>query len=84
MVELIDDHDVEVAGVEVGRSGPVEALDRGEDVLETLWRLAIHPELAEGVVPQRVAERGELWVRISLRCATKRRRALGRFAARRA
>lgn len=36
VVELVDDHHVEVIGREVGEVGSAEALDRGEDVLEAL------------------------------------------------
>jgi hypothetical protein len=84
VVELVDDDDVEVVGREVGEAGGVEALDGGEDVVEAGGPAAADPELAEGVVAQGVAEVASDWRRISSRWATKRRRARGRKARRRA
>ena len=62
VVELVDDHHVEVIGREVGQAAGVEALDRGEDVLEALRPGAADPLLAEGGVAQGVAEGGEALV----------------------
>ena len=57
VVELIDDHDVEVVGVERPEAGRVEALDRGEDVVEAPRTLAADPQLSERVVAQAVTKR---------------------------
>ena len=56
-MELVDDDDVEVVGSIGSTPAGVEALDRREDVLEARGPLAADPELAEGRVPERVAER---------------------------
>ena len=57
VVEFVHDHDVEVARVERAEARGVEALDRREDVLEPPRPLPAHPQLAEGMVAQAVAER---------------------------
>ncbi len=59
VVELVDDHDVEVIGIEVLDARRVEALDRGEDVIETARAGAPGPLLTERRFPQHVAKRGE-------------------------
>ena len=55
-MELVDDHDVEVRGVDRFESGPVEALDRREDVFESRRPLSADPELAEARVTKGVCE----------------------------
>ena len=50
------------SGARSREPGGVQALDRGEDVLEPLGRRAADPLLAEACVPQRVAEGGEALV----------------------
>ncbi len=57
VVELVDDHDVEVCRVDAPDVGAVEALDRREDVLEPRRAVAADPHLAEGRVAQRMPER---------------------------
>ncbi len=59
VVELVDDDHVEVIRGEVGEAGGAQALDRGEDVLEGARTLAADPELAERVVAEGLAERGQ-------------------------
>ena len=62
VVELVDDHHVEVIGREVVEVGGVEALDRGEDMVEVLRARAADPLLAERRVAQRMAKRGQALV----------------------
>ena len=62
VVELVDDDDVEVIGRQRGEVAGVEALDRGEDVLEPCRSRATDPLLAERGVAERVAEGGEALV----------------------
>ena len=57
VMELVDDHDVEMGGVEGGEPGGVQALDRREHVLERLRSMPSDPQLAEGVIAEAVAER---------------------------
>src|SRR4051794_10517808 len=57
VMELVHDHDVEVRRVDVPDVGAVQALDRGEHVLELCRPLPADPLLAESGVPQRIAER---------------------------
>ena len=57
VVELVDDHDVEVRRIEGTEPDCVEALDRREDVLESLRAMLADPELAEARIAQRVSER---------------------------
>ena len=57
VVELVDDHDIEVTRIEICEPGGIQALDRCEDVLEASWALPADPELTEGVVAQAVAKR---------------------------
>ena len=80
MVELVDDHDVEVIGREVVEVGGVETLDRGEDVLEALRPGAADPLLAERRVAQRVAEGGQALIEdlVAVRDEQQRERAAGR------
>ncbi len=59
VVELVDDHDVEVIGREVVEIGGVETLDRSEDVFEVLWSCAADPLLTERRVAHRVTEGGD-------------------------
>jgi hypothetical protein len=47
VVKLVDDDNVEVVGREVGEIACVEALDRGEDVLELLGPRPTDPLLAK-------------------------------------
>ena len=56
VMELVDDHDVEVIGRRFVEVGGVEALDRSEDVVEALRAGAADPLLAERRFAQRVAE----------------------------
>ena len=58
VVELVDDHDVEVSRVDAADVGAVKALDRREDVLEAQGALPADPLLAKGGVAQCVPERG--------------------------
>ncbi len=62
MVELVDDHDVEVIRSQRVELGGVQALDRGEDVVESGRARSTHPLLAERGIAQRVAERGQALV----------------------
>jgi hypothetical protein len=62
VVELVDDDDVEVIWREVSQIAGVEALDRCEDVLESLRSCAAYPLLAERGLSQRVPERREALV----------------------
>src|SRR4051812_34060662 len=57
VMKLVHDHDVEVRRVDVPDVGSVQALDRGEHVLELRRPLPAHPLLAESGVPERMAER---------------------------
>ena len=52
MVELVDDHDVEACGVDVGETSGIEALDGGEHVLVERRASAIDPQFAEAVTPE--------------------------------
>ena len=59
VMELVDDHDIEVAWVEVPEASRVQALDRGEDVVEPVRPITAHPQLAKGCVTQGVSERAD-------------------------
>jgi hypothetical protein len=59
VVELVDDDDVEVIGLEVCEARSMERLDRGKHVVEGPGLLVRHPHLAERRVAQRVPERGQ-------------------------
>jgi hypothetical protein len=59
VVELVHDHHVEVVGRKLRQARRAQALDGGKDVLEVLGTTAGHPQLAEGVVAERVAEGGQ-------------------------
>ena len=50
VMELVDDHDVEMRRLDRLESGTAEALDRREDVIETRGSLAADPELPEARV----------------------------------
>ena len=56
MVELVDDDDVEVLRRQAAVAGGVEALDRGEHVLEVLSAGRADPQLPERRVEQALAE----------------------------
>ena len=63
VVELVDDHDVEVVRApSASSSAAVKALDRGEDVVESGRARSADPFLAERGVAQRVAECGQALV----------------------
>ena len=62
VVELVDHHDVEVVGGQVGQASGVQALDRREHVLVPIGLVPADPLLANRRVPQRVAERGQALV----------------------
>ncbi len=57
VMEFVDDHDVEMRRIDGMNAGCVEALDRGEDVLEAGWTIPTDPLLAECGVPEGMAER---------------------------
>ena len=59
VVELIDDHDIEMVGRKVVEIGGIETLDRGEDVIEMPWAGPADPLLTERRIAQRVPEGGE-------------------------
>ena len=59
VMELVDDHDVEVVGGDRIEVGGVQALDRREDVLEPARASAPDPLLTERRIAQRVPERRE-------------------------
>jgi hypothetical protein len=59
VMELVHDHDVEVAWVEVIEASRVQALDGREDVVEAVGAVAAYPQFAEGWVAQGVAEGGD-------------------------
>jgi hypothetical protein len=59
VVELVDDHHVEVLRIERLEARRAEALDRREDVLEPIGARATDPELAERRVTQAVSEESE-------------------------
>ena len=59
VVKLVDDDDVEVVAREMGKPGRVQALDRGEDMLEALRPCSPHPQLAERRLAEGVPEGAE-------------------------
>src|SRR3546814_777926 len=63
MVELIDDHDIEVIGRQVLEPPCTEALNGGEDVLEASRAIATDPKLAKGRVAECVPEGGQALVK---------------------
>ena len=58
MVELINDDDIEMRGVQVSQSGCSQTLDGREDGFELLGPLATHPQIAEQRVSQRLLKGG--------------------------
>ena len=56
VVELVDDHDVELGRIDRGEVGGRRRSDRREHVVPLCWSLAAHPEFAEGAVLHDVAE----------------------------
>ncbi len=58
VVELVDDDHVEVIWCQVIEVAGVEALDRGEDVIEPPRSRSANPHLTEGRLPEGVAEGG--------------------------
>src|SRR3546814_12013164 len=59
MVELIDDHDIEVIGRQVLEPPCTEALNGGDDVLDASRAIATDPNLAKGRVAECVPEGGQ-------------------------
>src|SRR4051812_691008 len=57
VMELVDDHDVEMRRVQRLKPRSVQALDRREDVFEARGSLSAHPELAEAHVAKSKLER---------------------------
>ena len=55
-MELVDDDHVEMPRIEGRQPRGIEALDRGEDLLEPLRALPRDPELPEGGIAQRLPE----------------------------
>lgn len=58
VMELLDDDHVEVAGVSGRQVDLGKRLDGGEDLPPLVGPMAVDEELAEGAVPQGVAEGG--------------------------
>ena len=56
VVELIDDHDVELRRVDVAEVGSADRLHRREDVLPSIGPFAAEPHLSEGAVLEDVTE----------------------------
>ena len=56
VVELIDDHDVELQPVDVAEVGGADRLHGREDVLPSFGPFAAEPQLSEGAVLEDVAE----------------------------
>ena len=59
VMELVDDHHIEMVGRQRGEIAGVQTLDRREHVVESCWSRSTHPLLTERCVAQRVAECGE-------------------------
>ena len=75
MVKLVDDHDIEVRGVERFQPCAVDALDGGEHMLKRGGTLPADPQFAEARITQGMREGRPTRARISSRCATKSSRA---------
>ena len=56
-MELVDDHDVELARIQRSEPRGVQALNRREHMLERARTVPPDPQLAEGVIAEAVAER---------------------------
>ena len=81
MVELIDDDDVEVIGREVLQVAGVQALHRGEDVLEVVRSCTADPFLAEGSVPDGVPEGGQALIQDLITVCDEQQTRPGQFTA---
>src|SRR5690606_2541701 len=62
VMELVDDHDIEMVRRDVVWAANTEALNRGEHVLEAVRSLASYPPLAECRIAKRMAECGQALV----------------------
>ena len=56
MMELVDDDHVEMGGFQRREAARIEALDRGENVLETIGAITADPKFAERGVAKAVTE----------------------------